>query len=262
MPALVLLALLGCRETLYSPVDAPAENPSKDYGELLSRVVGSDGMVNYDALEADREALDNYVAWLQVEEAWKGSRPTERPAEWVNAYNALVLFQVLERKRPESVLDVRGFLPIDGAKFFYGTQFAVNNGEYLSLSEIEHERVRQAELDFRVHAVLNCASKSCPPLRAKLYTHRGFPQQLREQFGAWVDDPRGLYFENEEVVFNPIFDWYARDFEFFSGGQNLCEITSKYASGKRARELKKMSEAGCPHRFFEYDWSLNDASAP
>ncbi len=260
MPALFLLALLGCRETLYSPAEAPEKGAQRAYGELLERIVTTDGLVDYDLLEEDREPLDNYVAWLQTENAWKANRPNERPAEWVNAYNALVLFQVLERERPGSVLDVKGFLPVDGAKFFYGTQFPVNDGEYLSLSEIEHERVRHAELDFRVHAALNCASMSCPPLRPKLYAHKGFPQQLREQFSAWVDDPRGLYFEDDMVVFNPIFDWYANDFEFFSGGQDLCELTSKYTTGKRSQELRKLSAKGCPHRFFEYDWSLNDAS--
>jgi len=260
MPILAILALLGCRETMYSPVDPPLDNPSAAYGALLSRVVGRDGMVDYDQLEDERGALDDYVAWISLDEAFKGERPINHPADWVNAYNALVLFQVLERGRPDSVLDVAGVVPVRGAKFFYFTQFPINGGEYLSLSEIEHERVVQSELDFRVHAVLNCASKSCPPLRPRLYTHKNFASQMREQFSAWVNSEGGLHLEPDGVVFNPIFDWYARDFDFFSGGQNLCELTAKYAGGKRARTLMDWSDKGCPHSFFDYDWSLNDSS--
>ena len=73
----------------------------------------------------------------------------------------------------------------------------------------------------------------------------------------WVMDDRGLRFEGDEVLFSPIFDWYARDFSFWTAGQDLCSLTAAYASGQRRLRLEQLAREGCPHGFFPYDWSLN-----
>jgi len=258
-PVILIAILAGCRETMVPDVPAPIADPSANWQSTLHEVVTRDGYVDYDRLEERRESLDQYVAWIASERAWRGVRTTERIADWVNTYNALVLYQVLERKRPISVLEVSGWLPQPGARFFAETQFKVGRN-YLSLSEIEHERVRMAHLDYRVHAVLNCASRSCPPLRRDLYSHRGFPLQLREQFMIWMDDNRGFIIENGQLLFNPIFEWYARDFAFWSGGQSLCDIAGNYTTGRRAMSIATAAEAGCTYGYFEYDWSLNHQS--
>lgn len=263
-PALhaVLVALLcvsACRRTMGPTGEPPETNPTSDYAELLQRVVTDDGYVDYDRLEEEREALDAYVAWLAGPKIWERNDPQNRHAPYLNAYNALVLYQVLERGRPDSVLDVKGWLPKPGSGFFVETQFKLGP-DYLSLSEIEHERIRLADMDFRSHAALNCASMSCPPLRNSLYTQRdgSLAGQLREQMGIWVDDDlRGVRIEDGVAVFNPIFQWYARDFEFWSAGLDLCTLTSRFASGSKRTQLKQLADQGCPHRFFEYDWRLN-----
>lgn len=265
-----LLLVPGCRSSLQSPtVDVPP-TVREDYDALLHRVVTADGLVDYDLLDERRHELDAYVAWIALPRAWQARRPNWH-GRYLNVYNALTLFQVLERGRPDSVLDPRGLLPAAGAKFFYETAFLVN-GEWLSLSEIEHERVRQMELDLRDHAALNCASMSCPPLRNELYGQRGvvLRRQLADQMKRWMNDrKRGVRIEydgpdgeaggNGVAVFNPIFDWFANDFEFFSAGQDICQIAAHYATDDLRLDLGQLSEKGCPHRFFEYDWSLNDA---
>lgn len=255
---LPLLLALGCRESMGPRVDLPEDNPTPRYAALLAKVVTYDGYVDYDALELERGPLDEFVAWMADSRAWKYERPVDRPADFMNAYNALVMYQVLERERPKSVLSVRGWIPVPGARFFATTQFKLGR-EWLSLSEIEHERVRNSLLDYRVHAALNCASRSCPPMRRDLYTRKSLGIQLREQMGRWVNDDRGLYFDEDEVVFSPIFEWYGRDFAFWSAGQSLCEIALRYATQARALKLQAAAESGCKHRFFEYDWALNDA---
>ena len=37
----------------------------------------------------------------------------------------------------------------------------------------------------------------------------------------------------------------------------ICELGASYAVDDKRRALEKLADAGCPHRFFEYDWSLN-----
>ena len=257
--AAVLIATttwIGCKESMRPSVPLSEANPTPRYAALLSEVVTYDGYIDYDKLEAKRGPLDDFIAWIADSRAWRLERPVDRPADYMNAYNALVMYQVLERKRPKSVLDVQGWIPVPGAKFFSTTQFKVGR-EWVSLSEIEHERVRNTMLDYRVHAALNCGSRSCPPMRRDLYVRKAIALQLREQMARWVADDRGLYFEDGVVVFNPIFDWYARDFEFWSAGLSLCEIARRHATGKRQHELVLADQDGCKHRFFEYDWSLN-----
>ncbi len=254
------LLLSACKETMLPTVEPPKTSPVPAYAALLTEVVTQDGYVDYDRLEARRKPLDDFVAWMAYSRPWRYERPVDRPADYLNAYNALVLYQVLERGRPRSVLEVQGWFGPPGTKFFLTTQFQIGR-ERVSLSEIEHERVRNTLLDYRVHAAMNCASASCPPLRRDLYTRRGLGLQLREQFARWIADDRGLYFEGDHVVFNPIFDWFARDFWFWSAGESLCEIARRHAVGLRQRNLTIAEERGCPHRFFDYDWSLNDAKA-
>lgn len=251
--------LLACREPM--PPRVPAARDAVQRWDLALRaVVTDDGLVDYDALDSRRDDLDVFVAFLARPTTLAGPLKTERHAFWINAYNALTLYQVLERGRPASVLDVPGWLPIPGSGFFLETEFAVGH-ERLSLSDIEHERVRMLELDYRDHAALNCASRSCPPLRAGLYDQPNLASQLDEQMRRWIADPeRGLRIESDVVVFSPIFEWYAKDFAFFSAGEDLCTLAARYADPPLADALRDRAAAGCPHRFFSYDWSLNDAS--
>jgi len=256
---MLFLLLMACRTTMLSGAEAD-ENARRAYNELLGEVVTEDGYVDYDALEANRGPLDRFVASLAEDENGVGKKAKHRHAYWLNAYNALVLFQVLERGRPESVLDVGGWIPKGGSGFFLETQFDIG-GDYLSLSEIEHERVRQMELDYRDHAALNCASMSCPPLRNELYATPRLQQQLREQMRRWImDDERGLRIEGDTLVVNPIFEWFHRDFVFFSAGMNVCELAATYAVDNKRRAIDHLAEGDCKVRSFEYDWSLNDAA--
>jgi hypothetical protein len=254
-----LVAAMGCRQLLIPNIDAPDEGAQATWQVVLHDIVSADGYVNYDALQRRRKPLNRYIRYLATNQAWGNARPTERISDWVNAYNALVMYQIMERDRPKSVMDVTGWLPVPGAAFFVETEFQLNKTR-MSLSEIEHERVRLSHMDYRVHAVLNCGSMSCPPMRRDLYTHRGFALQLREQMTRWMDDPRGFEIDGDQIMFNPIFDWYARDFHFWSAGKDVCEIASTYVTGRRGRRLQVATEQGCPHGFFEYDWSLNDIS--
>jgi len=244
---------------MYPPIPLDGD-PRPAYNAMLEQVVTDDGLVDYDLLEANRHPLDRMVAWIGDEVSYKGKKAKHRHAYWLNAYNALVIFQVMERGRPASVLEPRGWIPKAGSAFFFETTFEVG-GNRVSLSEIEHERVRHTELDFRDHAALNCASRSCPPLRDELYRTEKLQSQLRDQMERWVaDDERGVRVEDGVAVFNPIFSWYERDFIFTSAGMSICEIAATYSDGEKKEALEAVVAAGCPHRFFDYDWSLNDAS--
>lgn len=257
MIALVVLA--GCRTTLSSDAE-PMEDPTAAWNAVLGVVVTDDGLVDYDALERNRLALDEYVAWIAGPDVIPDS-PRKRLAFWLNAYNAMVLFGVLHDGRPASVRDVPGFWSSKpGVGFFFERQFAVGP-ERVSLWDVENERVRGRSQDYRVHAAMNCASRSCPPLRDELYVGLKLDGQLDDQMRRWVSDPdRGVRIEGDVAVVSPIFEWYVRDFSEWTAGENLCGLLSRYAIGSLREDLRDLSRDGCPHRTFDYDGRLNDAS--
>ncbi len=258
--AAAILATPGCRRTMVAnPLLPPTRDAIDAWNEALGQVVTEDGYVDYAVLEENRGALVDYVGWLGSEEAWVGRVTKDWHAQYLNAYNALVLFQILERDRPASVMDARDWFPADGAAFFHLTQFELGV-EHLTLSEIENERLRWKEMDYRDHAALNCGARSCPPMRGELYRTPILQEQLENQMRRWVaDDARGVRFEGDKALFNPIFDWYGRDFAFFSAGQDLCTIASQHVGGPKRRKLEELAEQGCPHDFFAYDWALNQS---
>jgi hypothetical protein len=256
----LLLVSTGCRESLGPRNVVRDHAAAHDWNDLLGRVVTPAGLVDYDLLERERNILDAYVEHLSLPCSSRGNSNTALHAMWLNAYNALVLFQVLERGRPASVRDVKGLLPIPGLRFFVGTEFDVTTSR-VSLWEIEHERVRLTFTDYRDHAAMNCASMSCPPLRPGLYPAQGLGMAQREQMTRWVNDPtRGVRVDRGEAIFSALFDWYARDFNSWSGGRDLCAITARFAKAELADQLTRLSEQGCPHSFMEFDWALNDGS--
>ena len=255
-----LIGLLGCRQPMDPNQPPPAQDPTQAWGEVLATVVTEDGYVDYDLLEANRAPLDDYVAWISQNDLFSKDKMTaHRHAFWLNTFNALTMFQILEREQPESIQDVPGLPIAEAAGFFVWTSFDIARNQ-TSLAEIRDERIRWREMDFRSHAAMNFGATSCPPMSAELYTGEQLFSQLRKQLNRWVsDEERGLRFEGDQLLVNPLFDVYKRDFDFFSAGLDLCTIAARHAAPQKANRLRKHSEIGCPYGTFDFDWSLNHA---
>lgn len=260
--ALALASLgLGFRRPLHPQVEvAPGPEAVAAWEELLGRAVGPGGELDYDRVQSEREALDLYMGWLATPES-RPSGSRARYAYYLNAYNALCIFAVLEQGRPSSVRDVRGWLPVPGMGF-HVQQEARIGGEWLSPAQIKDSRLRGRYQDERVHAAINCATASGPPLRAELYTVEGLDRQLDEQMRRWLSDPaRGLRTEGGQVVASPIFDWYRRDFDRWTGGRSPCALGIRSVRGSLKQALRGAEREGCPLRYTDYDWALNHRAA-
>ena len=259
MKPLFWLMLIGCRQLLTADVDPTMDNPTDAWGALLAKVVSPDGYVDYAQLEQQRKPLDQYVAWITNDDLFEKEKITSHHhAFWLNTYNALVMFQILERGQPESVLDIGGWMPMEGASFFVFTRFDIANHQ-LSLAEIRDEKIRWREMDYRSHAAMNSGMRSSAPLSRELYTGPTLFTQLRKQMSRWINDPnRGVYIEGDVLMINPLFEQYARDFDFFSAGLDLCTIAARHADAPLAQHLKDLSSKGCPTQTYSFDASLNE----
>lgn len=253
---IVAWLLLACRTDLPVP-DAPTDGDVVGaWEEVLYEVVTDDGLVDYDRLAANRHALDAYVAHL--------ARPDVVPIEsrrrlafWLNTYNALVMVSVLDTGRPASVDDVPGWLPIDGAGFFYLRAWRIGR-DRLSLWDVKHERIRIRTMDYRVHGAVNDGTRSGPPLRDELYRFPGLERQLDDQMARWVnDEARGVRVVDGVAELPHEFSRYARDFSFWWGNADPCTVAARHADDALAAELTALAAEGCPRRFRAEDRALN-----
>ncbi len=264
----VTVNALGLRSV--SPDAEPMPLPPKGFGydwwnAALGRWAYEDG-VDYDAVLADQRELRRFVATLAV----AGPRSTperfstepERLAYYLNAYNALVLFAVIDNWPIGSVHDVRGWLdPRAGFGFFYGLSFPLD-GEEVNLYDLENEVIR-GFLDARIHAALNCASRSCPALTPHAFDPAELEMQLDEVTRAFCSSPPHVVVDDDatQVHLSAIFDWYRPDFEEHARRlgrpATVLDFCAELAWPATAAALERAIRGDYEVVFEPYDWSLN-----
>jgi hypothetical protein len=197
--------------------------------------------VNYDAVAKERTKLQAYIKGVASADVSKLSK-NEKLAFYTNAYNAIVLEQVLVHKRPASVLKVKGFF--DGIKHTVA-------GEQMTLNDLEGKKIRSAG-DPRIHFVVNCASDDCPPLAPFAYTGKNYDAKLEAQTKAYLNRKGATVVDDKaktvEVV--QLFEWYEKD---FGGKAKAKAFVEKYVPAAK----DKLTKQGYALTYRQYDWDLN-----
>ncbi len=228
------------------------------YDELLQQHVREDGRVRYGALREDLGQLEQFVR--QIGEVSPDSHPDLFPsregklAYWINVYNALVLW-AFAQDYPEKKDRLSGLL--GRGLFFYRRKFLLG-GEKLSLAHIENEILRKEFTEPRVHFAINCASASCPPLARRAYTAENLELMLERRTRDFLNQNRNVMIDAERriVWLSKLFDWYKADFG--RSDEAVLAFVARYLSAGGEQLLQGRWRI----RFFEYDWSLNDAATP
>ena len=213
---------------------------------LLKKYVDGKGMVAYGRLhrsEADREVLNRYVAAIG-DASVEGHGESARLAFYLNAYNALVLHDVLERWPVETVIEEDGFF--DGKKHRVA-------GRSLTLNELEHDEVIRKEFEEpRIHFVLVCAAVDCPRLRTTALTVENLERELAAATREFVPGATRLT-SSGVVETSQLFNWFAEDFEKDAGsvavylGRNVRDLRLRAALASDDVEIT----------FAEYNWAIN-----
>jgi hypothetical protein len=218
------------------------------YAALLDKHL-ENGLVDYAGLKAEEYKLDAYLDLMSNVDVDSLDRDS-RLAFWINAYNAWTLKLVL-RDYPdvESIKDYGGFFTSP-----WEIDLVEAAGDLYTLDEVEHEIIRKRFDEPRIHFAVNCASISCPPLRAEPYNGSELNAQLEEQTREFLNDPENTYFEDATLNVSRIFKWYAEDFV----PPGVPEFVTRYARGSLRAELEA-AEGEIEVEYLDYDWSLNDA---
>lgn len=217
---------------------------------------------DYAGLEADRAKLDAYLAELAAVTpatllSWSEA---QRFAFWINAYNAFTVERVVDAYPLESIRDLDKLL---GLTSVFEQRFIPLNAlhpdgkdEKLSLEDVEHRILRVRFRDARLHAAINCASESCPPLANEAFVAERLNEQLETRMRAFLADPKRNRFDHEKnrLLLSPIFKWFDGDFERDAG--SVRAYVARFAPAGEA-ELVERAKID----YLDYSWELNDASA-
>lgn len=256
---MVIAWLLGCGSVSRPPT--PDTDPSARWALLLRDAVTPSGLVDYEVLRADPQPLADFVGWI-AEHGPETDRfrllDDDRRLAWhLNAYNATVLWRVLAHWPLTSVQEVPSLLGPPGTGFFLRERHRIDR-EPVSLYWYERALILPTYEEPLAHAALNCASRSCPPLRGDLYRDATLNVQLKDQMRRWVAEG-AVTLVGGSFEFNPIFEWYADDFRRWAGADTPCDVVRPYADEALLGALHAHPE--CPHTFAAYDWSLNAAGS-
>ncbi|MBZ0267485.1 DUF547 domain-containing protein, partial [bacterium] len=234
------------------PEDVRSGAVHQPFDALLKEYVRPGG-VAYNAWTTngkDHGALDRYVRTLEsVPISDLGEDEAARDgalAYWINLYNAATLRLVLEDYPVDSIKDLGGFLSSP-----WDRKLVTVEGTELTLNDIENRIIRAKFAEPRIHFALNCASRSCPPLRAGAFTGPELDTQLEEQTRAFLTDGKLNRVEGDHYRLSKIFDWYKDDFEKAAG-----TVTAFVRPYLKAAGQDPGSDAKVKH--VDYDWSLND----
>lgn len=212
------------------------------------------------ALRAPPEARDTRVdeALAALAGASSSDVPGDavrRRAFWINAYNVMASHAARGR-RGTSALGA-----IEALRTVYGVA-----GRRLSVETIEHGLLRgnarppglpwrllgagddlldwAVPLDPRVHFALNCAARSCPPIR--VYRGEALDAQLDLAEQAFLEGATVVDADSGQVRTSRILQWYERDL----GGRAAVLARIETALGREPGTLASMGLAYEP-----YDWS-------
>jgi hypothetical protein len=239
--------------------DAAATIDHAAWDRLLETylVPGSDGVNRFAygrVTDEDRRALDGYVAGLAGLPISRFGRP-EQLAYWINLYNALTVKVVLAHYPVRSIrdIDISPGLFADGP---WGKKLVRIDDEAVSLDDIEHRILRPIWRDPRLHYAVNCASISCPNLRATAFTAANTDALLEAGARDYVNHPRGARVEKGGLIVSSVYVWFEED---FGGGEaGVIAHLKRHAGPDLAAALNVVDRIGGHH----YDWRLNEARGP
>lgn len=218
-------------------------SPSADFftkaDAFFKANVSSSGGVYYATVKANPAEMNELVDMI-AKYPFKSKDKKTQKAFLINAYNILVIKNVVDNYPISKPLDVPGFF--DRKKFNVA-------GMSLTLSDIENKKIRPVYKDARTHFVLVCAAKSCPPIA----NYAIVPSKMDAQLNALTKKAMNrssftkVNAEKKTVQLSQIFEWYKDDFK--AEAKSLVAWVNQYRTTPIPSSYKQS--------FYTYNWALN-----
>ncbi len=200
-----------------------------------------DGKVDYKSIKshAANQKLLQRIATANLQQADANTKK----AFYINAYNLLVVSSIVVNYPLSSVQTIPDFF--DKQKYNIA-------GEFLTLMELETEKLLKVYKDARLHFVLNCGAVDCPQLANFAYTPDNLDAQLNSQTKVTLNDNNFIKIGEGKAAISQIFKWYINDF----GGnpKGILDFINQYRDEPISSDSKIT--------YYPYDWNLNDQVTP
>jgi hypothetical protein len=263
-------AVLSLAAAAPAPAQVRADALHRPFDEILEVNV-RDGYVYYNALKQTRNALDRYVASLNVTpavlDAWSRD---ERLAFWINAYNACALQTVVDR------YPIRGRAkeyPPDSVRQIHGAfdkrTFRVA-GRAVTLDEIE-KTILPEFTDPRAYFALSAGAVGSGRLRSEAYRGADLERQLAAAATEFLTTQEHVQLDRvqNELAISAVIGWHEQEFIAAFGGGDPTFATRGpieraviallsphlYPSERQFLERNEFRV-----RYKAFDWRLNDLS--
>lgn len=235
MKFLYLLCIL-CISFSLSGQDSSFKSFEDLSNEFLSAHV-FDGYVDYEAISVDKTVLNELVERIGEIDLSESSE-LENQSFYINAYNILVIDQVVKSYPTVSVKDIPGF--------FDRTKYVVA-GEKITLNNIEKDILLKKYEDSRFHFVLVCGAKDCPKLWNQSFSSDHLNTELEKRTREALNDLSFVKESQKGYGLSEIFRW--NRFEF-GGKKDILEFINGFRNNIIDPEAKTY--------YYDYDWTLND----
>ena len=220
---------------------------------VMNTYVGSDGNVDYLTL-ARGDDVTRYVESLKTFDMASLETRNDKLAFWINAYNMLTLYGIIEsiRKNPDFAKKGRRSI-LGNFRFFVLNKYTIGGKKY-NLAGIENKILRKKCREPRIHFALGCGTGSCPPLKDGLYSGADIDRELDIAANIFINSPKGsrLDKENNMIYLSRIFKWYGKDF-----GGRVSSVLGFIARYHVEKEYIEKNMDNLRIEYMGYNWGLN-----
>lgn len=209
-----------------------------DFFDRMDAFLGeyvSFGRVDYKNI--DKVELDSIMEFVGTAD-YEDAEANTRKAFLINAYNLVVIKQVMDYYPISSPMDVFGFFEVNTYKV---------GGEEITLNHLENDIMRKKYSDPRYHFVLVCGAIDCPPIDSRAYRPETLEEHLNSRTAGTLNNEGFVYEEEGKVFLSQIFEWYASDF-----GKNTTGVL------EYINEFRTVPFESSKVEYYDYDWTLNE----
>ncbi len=204
---------------------------------FYSKVI-KDGLVDYNWISENPAELNELVQLIkdqQLNDNYKNQYDF-----LLNAYNVLVIEQIVKNYPLNSPLDISGF--------YDKTEFNIGGNSW-TLDHLENKVIRPTMNDPRVHFSLVCGALGCPRIFNLADSSMPLEKHLESGAKSAMNNGWFVFQEGNKLMVSEIFKWFEDD---FGGKNNIITYINKYSNKKYDQDLKIA--------YYPYDWTLNGSS--
>ncbi len=198
------------------------------------------GLIAYASIKENPAQLDALLDQIATLDRGSLSAADEK-AYLINAYNVLVIKNIIDHYPTQSPTAENGFFDRDKFKVSGNTQ---------TLDGLEKGDLFIKYPDARLHFVLVCAAIGCPQIIQDAYRGDKLDMQLENRTRITLNSDFYVNVEpsGDKVNVSELFSWYEKDFTV--DGLSVVAYINQY----RENPIQEDAKVG----FITYDWQLND----